>query len=498
MLKKIQENLNEFGQRNAFCIEGKYYTYSELKSLITGINEEILARSNGSKFIGLVAHNDLETYASIFAILFAGKAYVPLLPDTPVERNRMIVEQADIKIILTSKSTDSVNSLARDQIELINTKEVNHSHNSLKLVDYTGLDSAYLFFTSGSTGIPKGVPISRGALESFTHAFFDLGYLLSPQDRFLQMFDLTFDLSVMSYLIPLLKGACVYTIPDQGVKYMNIYETLEEYKITFALMVPSILSYLRNYFDDIHLPDLRYSLFCGEALYNDIVMEWEKCVPNAMIQNVYGPTEATIFCLTYNWNKEAERNKHYNGILSIGKSMNDVDTLVLNEKNEIAAFEEKGEICLSGKQLTRGYWKNELKNKEAFVEVNYHGAPQKFYRTGDLGFLDHDGDFMYCGRIDHQVKIDGYRIELNEIEHYAREYTSLSGIAAVAYKNALGNQQIYLFLEKFHGDIAKVKEYLISKLPHYMLPTDIAVLETFPLNVNGKIDRKKLKLSLEQ
>ena len=178
------------------------------------------------------------------------------------------------------------------------------------------------------------------------------------------MFDLTFDLSIMSYFIPLTIGASVYTVPFSGIKYTNIYQLLEEHDITFALMVPSIINQLKPYFDEIKLEKMRYSLFCGEALHEDITAMWSQCIPNAQIENVYGPTEATIFCTRYTFKKKGA-NKSVNGILSIGKPMKNNFCFILNNADSIAKVNEKGELCLAGEQLTAGYINNEEKNQEA-------------------------------------------------------------------------------------------------------------------------------------
>ena len=166
---------------------------------------------------------------------------------------------------------------------------------------------AYILFTSGSTGKPKGVPISRGNLASFVSAFWNIGFKMNEEDRCLQCFDLTFDLSVMSYLIPLIVGASVYTIPYGVVKYVVIPEILEDFDVTVALMAPSTINYLKSYLYELELPKLRYSLFCGEALRDDVTYEWSKSVLNAEIYNVYGPTEDTIFCTYYKYDRNGSK-----------------------------------------------------------------------------------------------------------------------------------------------------------------------------------------------
>jgi amino acid adenylation domain-containing protein len=352
--------------------------------------------------------------------------------------------------------------------------------------------TAYILFTSGSTGKPKGVPITQGNVRAFVQAFWDLGYVVDTTDRFLQPFDLTFDLSVMSYLIPALKGACVYTVPHDQIKYSYISELLEEHALTFALMVPSTIRYLRPYFDEIHLPHLRYSLFCGEALPLDVTEEWSKCVPNAFIDNVYGPTEDTIFCSRYRFLRDAE-NKAHNGALCIGKAMTSGEMIVVDDEHKPVGPHIQGELCLAGKQLTPGYWKNPEKNKEAFFTYNN----TRFYRTGDVCYEDEDGDILYCGRLDSQVKVQGYRIELGEIEYHAKTFLAEYNAVCVAYENVSGNTELALFVESTGYDELKLAAYLKSKLPPYMVPAKLLCCSQFPLNANGKTDKNALKAMVQ-
>lgn len=348
---------------------------------------------------------------------------------------------------------------------------------------------AYILFTSGSTGKPKGVPISRGNLSSFIKAFWNIGFKLTEEDKCLQCFDLSFDLSVISYLVPLTVGACVFTIPAGGVKYIAIPEILEEYGLTFALMAPSTINYLKPYFDEIELPELKYSLFCGEALREEITDSWSKCVPNADVYNVYGPTEDTIFCTYYKFNKGG-KNKSHNGILSIGKTMISGDVKVLNEDGAEAGIGELGELSLFGGQLFKEYWKNEEKTQDAFIVAK---DGRKYYKSGDVCFRDEDGDIMYSGRMDHQAKIQGFRVELGEIEFHAREYLKGPNVVCLAYDNAKGLTEIAMFIESQSLPTEKLIEYMRTKMPAYMIPSQIIFQEVFELNSNGKVDKNILQ-----
>jgi amino acid adenylation domain-containing protein len=360
-----------------------------------------------------------------------------------------------------------------------------------KVVDDEEL--VYILFTSGTTGKPKGVPITRGNLAGFVAAFNAFQIDISENDRCLQMFELTFDLSVMSYFIPMLNGACIYTIPKDSIKYLCVYELLEEHKLTIALMVPSILQNLRPYFKEIKLAHLRYNLFCGEALSLDVTDEWSRCLPNATILNVYGPTEDTIFCTHYTYSKTG-KNKSYHGLLSIGKAMEGSMNIIIDENDEVLPFETTGQLCLGGIQLTPGYWNNIEKNKEAFFIKTYNNKAERFYKTGDLCKIDVDGDILYIGRLDFQIKVQGFRVELSEVEFHVKSFLDKKNAVAIANADIFGNTEIGLVIESIPFDIIPLTTYIKSKMPTYMIPRKIIFSEGFPLNNNGKTDRNKLAL----
>lgn len=485
----VIESIKEHGENYAFCISGNFYTYNQFFQCIMKIRSNLSTLDKINKIVGLVDNDDLETYASIFALWLEGYAYVPLSKDFPKARLNNIISQANINYVLASSDNKEVKY---DKCEVVNTKDifVVNQENYLNKSDCSGNDLAYMLFTSGTTGTPKGVPITRNNLLAFLDAFNDLNINLKNNDKCLQMFNLTFDLSVVSYLIPLLKGACVYTIPKNEIKYNYIFSLLDEHKLTFTLMVPSVLQYLKPYFDEMNFTSVNYSLFAGEGLNVDLISEWKISVPNAKILNLYGPTEHTIFCTQLEC---GVITKSYNGVYSIGKQIGDTSLVILDDNNQIINNRDKGELCLSGNQMTNGYWKNETKNQEAFINLNIDGTTKKFYKTGDLCFKDENGYVFYIGRKDFQAKIQGFRVELSEIEFYIRKYFKNINIAVVAINNKINNTEIALVIESSEIDLTGLFKFLDKNLPKYMIPTQIKFLDKIPLNTNGKVDKKIIK-----
>jgi len=484
ILNKIVNSTAQYSHRNAFCIAEKYITYNEFSQSISNIRNKISKIDDTEKVIGVITNDDLDTYSTLIALWLEGRAYVPINPLNPIERNLSIIKQANVKSLFNS----SIETENLYKTKIIYTSKLQKTQINLSFKESLDNELAYILFTSGSTGVPKGVPITRGNLASFMDSVEAMQMDFSENDRFLQMFDLTFDLSVWSFLQPLCVGATIYTIPQGEIKYMYAYSLLEEHDITVALMVPSMLSFLRPFLEDVELPKLRYSLFCGEALHADTTIEWSKSVRNARIFNVYGPTEATIFCTQY----EVERDKKIianNGIVSIGKQMKNIVCEIIDENNKPVKVGEKGELCLSGTQLTYGYLDNENLNKTAFIKI----GNKIYYKTGDLCYIDENKLFMYCGRTDNQIKIQGYRVELSEIEYNIREYNKSSNVAAVATNFENGTSEIHVFVDNINANSNDIISFTKEKLPAYMVPKKVHIIKEFPLNSNGKIDRKELQ-----
>jgi D-alanine--poly(phosphoribitol) ligase subunit 1 len=490
-LDSINKQLHDANDSLACTIEEQGYSYQSFAAKVAGIQSKV--QRTGSMNIGIVTQNSMETYAAIIACWLTGKAYIPINPGYPVERIKDILQTAEISTLFYAQEDEQVNSLqaALGDIGFVETASLygQECFNTFPAGDKT----AYILFTSGTTGRPKGVPITFGNLQSFLDGFDALGYEIGKADRFLQMFELTFDLSIVSFTRPLMDGASFHTLPSGMIKTLALYQVLEEHEITMSLMVPSAIGLLMPYMDDIHLPKLRYSQFCGEALKADVLQRWSHCVPNARIDNVYGPTEATIYCTALQAKKPMEQQ--HNGIVGIGAPMKEVEICILDEQNQtIETADQTGELCLHGKQVTAGYLQNETQNQVAFVNMD----GRQFYRTGDLVFKGQDGLLYYVGRKDDQVKIQGYRVELGEIESAASKLAPNNPAVAVGYTQEDGQWHLALFVQDNPVAENEMMQALKNTLPAYMLPKRIYTIDQFPLNQNGKTDRKALRLIAQQ
>ena len=482
--------ISQYSSHNAFYIDGQYYTYHQFAQRISAIREQICDLQSNEQVFALAIHDDLDTYASIFALWMEGKAYVPLHPNQPLERNLNIIEQVGLSNVLDSAD---ISVFEGQSLNVMNTSKYEYTTDYLDNWVETSDDAlAYILFTSGSTGVPKGVQITRGNVAAFMDSFWKTGITITEKDRCLQVFDLTFDVSVQSYLVALTRGACVYTVPYGQVKYLYAASLIQEHKITFGAMAPSMLTYLRPYFDEFDATSMRTTILTAEACPVDLMEDWYKCAKNTEIYDFYGPTEATIYCTYYKLTRGGN-NLSLNGIISIGKPMANVQAIIMREDGSLVDGQEKGELCVAGEQVTPGYWNNAEKNGISFFVRD--GV--RYYHTGDLCYWEETGDIMYSGRIDQQAKIQGFRVELGEIEHHAREfYNKEYRVVAIAFDNAQKLTEIALFIESSEQDAQALLTHLRSKMPHYMIPSRIIFEPHFPLNKSEKIDRNTLKSRL--
>lgn len=476
-------------EKTAFCIAGTNYSYNQLWEIVDSLILQLVEIKED--VVGLYATDSIYTYSSIVALWMVGKAYVPLNPNQPVERHKEVLSDVDCEYVLTS---DKSYNAEIDKVKYLVTTDIdirNECKSTFKLLDDDDNRLAYILFTSGSTGKPKGVQITRGDLASFIDSMNHIGLDLTAKDKCLQPFDLTFDFSVSSYIIPLSKGASIYTIPIKATKFTYIAELLEEHHLTVLQMVPSMIRNLLPYMDEVDVSSVRYNILCGEALTGKVIVPWHQANPEMVSYNMYGPTEDTVFCTYYLINKENINSLlAANDIISIGKTFkNNGILLVDNNNQEIVNSYQEGELCLSGDQLTPGYWKNDKENSEKFFIKD--GV--RYYRTGDMCYYSEDGNLMYVSRKDFQVKINGFRVELGEIENRFASLTGGKYSVVMPFMNKQGNTELAIIIEGKEYDYQEDKTALANSLPAYEVPSKWLFTRNIPLNQNGKVDRKEIK-----
>ena len=488
-LKILQDSISQNSGRNAFCINDIFYSYSDLSERIKSISLTLGRTKIHNDRVGIICENNLETYASIIACWLNGYAFVPILRINPIERNFAILEEAKIKIIINSNSL--LDSFYTKNFEVLDINEQVEGLNSGITFQNINHDAeAYILFTSGSTGKPKGVPITFGNLDSFLGAFSNTDFSIDKEDRCLQMFELTFDVSISSFLTGLISGACIYTVSDNSHKYIDVFRLINKYKLTNIQIVPSVLKLGKSLYKRVDFSSLKSCILTGEATSLDVLEKFIVSVPHVSIYNYYGPTECTIYC---SFSKIINGNiKSHNGLVSIGKPFNNTIFRLLRENGTFANQDEKGELWVNSPQLTKGYIDNEL-NSNCFREIE----SEVYYKTGDLCLKDKDGDYLYCGRVDNQVQIQGFRVELGEIEFKAKEILGFNCVA-LDFRNTNNFDEIVLILEtENHFSSDKIIEVLSENLPYYMSPNKIESLPIFPLTISGKTDRNEIRKILD-
>lgn len=353
-------------------------------------------------------------------------------------------------------------------------------------------DLAYVEFTSGSTGSPKAVMISAGGLEHYISVMEDW-YDLGPDDRVAETADLSFDIAVSNMFMTWNAGATLH-IASSAVSMAPV-KFIRQHEITLWYSVPSAITVAErtNALKPGCMPSLRYSTFAGDALPVAAARAWALAAPHSRLDNLYGPTEATVVCLRQELAEPIPVTQE-RAIVSIGRPYPGMHAAIVDADLQFLAAGERGEIALSGPQLAKGYWNRAKLTEQRFPVI----AGQRWYLTGDLGYRDDDGRFHHLGRLDNQVKVRGYRVELEEVELFLRLAAGTSAVAVAAWPmdgaNAMG---LVGFVARPQNDAAETDRRLRASLSHYMLPNPIVVVDALTLNANGKVDRKAMIAALE-
>jgi non-ribosomal peptide synthetase component F len=309
------------------------------------------------------------------------------------------------------------------------------------------------------------------------------------------MFELTFDLSVFDMFAAWEHGACLCCPSARDL--LNPAAFIRRSNLTIWFSVPSVammMQRLRTLKSD-SLPSLRLSLFCGEALPWDVADDWRRAASSSRVENLYGPTEATIACTAYSFEPSQARVEAVNGIVPIGQAIGGTTTRVveLGATDEVAVGED-GELLLGGPQVVAGYLDNQEATDQAFVLID----DRRFYRTGDrVRRGGPDEPLIYLGRMDDQIKVLGHRVELGEVEAALRDAAGVPAAAVGWPRTSVGAAGIVGFVADPGADTAAIRARVAARLPDYMVPRELRLLEQLPLNTNGKCDRKALLELLE-
>lgn len=496
----LDETTDRFPDKIGYVDGNGKLTFSETKIKALNLANMIVQMGLFKKPIAIYMEKSTDALVSFFAVAYSGNFYSPIDVTMPESRIIKIFECLQPELIITKKDLLEIKKYIPDGkfICMDDVDMVEHTYECVyeqreKTCD---TDLLYVLFTSGSTGIPKGVSISHKSVIDFIDCIVEL-FNFNETDAFGNQAPFYFDNSILDIYSTLKNASTLNIIPTQMFLLPhNLLEYLNSSGINTLFWVPTALINLANsgLLSKVRLKNIEKVLFCGEVMPNKQLNIWRKEYPSVLFVNLYGPTEITDVCTYYIVNRDFSDEEP----LPIGKACENTEILVLNDNNLLVNGDEVGELCVRGAGLSLGYYGDKEKTAQAFVQNplnnRYH---ELIYRTGDLVKYNEYGELLFIGRKDHQIKHQGYRIELGEIEVISSAFNGLERVCAV-YDDK--NEKITLFCSIKDGcEGVTQKEiycYLKKHLSSYMLPSSIFIKKELPLNINGKIDRISLKEEL--
>ncbi|GJD16867.1 hypothetical protein RIVM261_018230 [Rivularia sp. IAM M-261] len=529
--KLFEEQVYKTPNNVAVVHEETKLTYQELNDRANQL-AVILRKLGVSKgeFVGIFKDRDINFLIAIIAIYKAGGAYVPIDSNYPSNRIQYMLSNSEVKFLLTDSSLLSVFSdfidncsqlksiicldeVVPESIQLAQNKKLTIydklDFSNLPLLNLEPLneavDPAYMLYTSGSTGSPKGAIVRHDGAVNHIYAQFD-ELELTEEFCFLQSAPSSTDISVWQFLAPLLIGGKTVIVDIETVALPDqLFKVLKSQKITVVELVPALFGALLEYTlglsaHERELPDLKWMMVVGESVSVSWVNKWLEIYPSIKIVNAYGPTEAADDITQFIVDKPFPENQR---TVPIGKPLANLNLYILDSEMRLLPIGAPGEVCVSGVGVGAGYWKNEEKTNLSFVPNPFTDSRNKLpgnrkdliYKTGDLGRWLPDGNIEFLGRIDHQVKIRGFRVELGEIETFLGQHPNVRENVVVVQQEEVGNAQLVAYVvakTESIPSIGELRSFLKEKLPDHMIPSAFIMLESIPLAPSGKVDRKAL------
>jgi D-alanine--poly(phosphoribitol) ligase subunit 1 len=526
LFELFSDSRHACAERPALWVEGCVYTYAQLYDRVACLAGAILAThdrqtSHGQYSCGLLVNRSLTAYAAVLASLMLGRTYVPLNPKFPSDRLRQVVLSSTLDTVIVDRHSAAaaaslLESLARPMTVLLPDSEMPDwamrapHHRYVARTDIECVtpalptnrgpeNGAYLLFTSGSTGIPKGVLISHDNALAYIRNMTSR-YRPGPDDRFSQLFDFSFDLSVHDMFLAWGAGACLYCAPEGSL--IGLGDFINRCRLTFWFSVPSTAAFMRQLrmLKPHSYPSLRWSLFCGEALPMRLARSWQEAAPNSIVENLYGPTETTVAFTAYRLPRECRPELDALPTVPIGTPLPDQRVIVVDGRGDPLPDDEAGELCLGGSQVAAGYWRAPDQTAARFRPPRCaNAAGARWYRTGDRAVMTRQYGLVFLGRVDRQAKIRGHRVELLEVENAMRVAAGTDTVAAIPWPVRADGLALGLvgFVVGSQTTVAEILDACRRTLPDYMVPNEIYQPCNWPINANGKTDYTALNALLE-
>ncbi|MFN6487000.1 MULTISPECIES: amino acid adenylation domain-containing protein [unclassified Nostoc] len=468
----------------ALVFESQQLTYEQLNQKANQIAHYLIQNHQikPDTLIGICVERSLEMIIGVLGILKAGAAYVPIDPNYPQERIGFMLEDSGTSVLLTQsfllEQLPLANLEKSCQVICLDEETFPEALKENPRPQSTPHDLAYVIYTSGSTGRPKGVMIEHQAIVNLGLSW-GKAFQVQHHSRLLQFGSFSFDLSIGEIATTFVTGACLYLAKKETLLPSQILvDFLTHHKISHSFLPPSALSILPQ----ASLPDLKTIAVGGEACPGELVTQWGM---GRCFFNCYGPTESTVTAVLALCHPNRKKPP-------IGQPLFNIRIYILDAQNQPLPPGIPGELCIAGVGLARGYLNRPDLTAEKFIKIELFGKIERIYKTGDLAKWGSDGNLEYLGRIDEQIKLRGFRVELGEIESILLQHPSVKEAIVILYKTE-NNQSLIAYVTGITTDLStQLKNHLKSRLPDYMIPAQIIVLNEFPLTPNGKVDRKSL------
>ncbi len=510
----FKESVEKYANKIAVVDETRELTYQELNQEANDIAYAL--RNYGEKVVvAICMDRSVGFISSIIGIFKTGNVYLPIDPEYPETRIRQMIEEAGVTVCITAKEYSSKIRNSSKNVEVLEFESIKKCDEMIKFCELAPKQDAYIIFTSGTTGKPKGAIVNhKGMINHLESKIELLG--LTCESKVLETASQCFDISVWQFLVALLVGGEVHVINKEHVRdifFMNQY--IEDNQITILELVPTmfseILAMVGNDKKSVEtLRSLKYILLTGEVLPVTLCHKWYALKQPAILVNAYGPTECSDDVTHYIVPRNIAITEKK---VLIGKAIQNTELYVVVGREEdgtihVADKGEKGELYICGECLGNGYINSPDKTASSFVNIKINGETKKAYRSGDLVSLVDDENYVFGGRIDRQIKLNGYRIEVEEIEEVIRSYENVDDCCVV--KRAINNNFVYYLHNDENTREAKEQEFLVAyivgqdvstvvlkqwleeRLPFFMVPEQYMCIDEIPTNPNGKIDRTKL------